>query len=242
MNEVLHPDLARHITDLGGRACLSHPLLIDSPYSTARNAECNRRYSQKKASLSEAIRNSDWTAAVFTHERPYRLEALVEYEPRIAEDQDYWSLLGRVLTDSNNLYQYRHEIRVLLCLRRREWIRWMMTEDERAAFDELPDTVHIYRGTRFENDDGVSWTTDLGMAVWFAEKHILHCGKGHPLLLSAVAPKSKIIAHFTRRFEHEVLILPEHVRETSRERLSGNVWEERYGPDGVRNSNNSQRA
>ena len=79
----------------------------------------------------------------------------------------------------------------------------MMTESELETFEDLDDTMIIYRGVSSKqrtNAEALSWTISFGKAKWFAERW----GKGH--IYSAVVDKKDVYAYFDRKDEDEVVV------------------------------------
>jgi len=84
-------------------------------------------------------------------------------------------------------------------------------EAARSAYQELPSTVAIYRGTvQAEVDQyayGVCWTLDRGRAVWFATRHGRFRNTRSPaVILETEIPKTEICGLLFDRGEREVLL------------------------------------
>ena len=80
----------------------------------------------------------------------------------------------------------------------------LMTSSELEEFNNLDDTIIVYRGVGSKNKDNIkalSWTTSFGKAKWFAERW----GKGGRIY-SARINKNDIYAYFDRRNEFEVIV------------------------------------
>jgi hypothetical protein len=161
-DEPLHPDLEAHYDgDL-----VHHPLLI-GPYQPGDYHRANRSYLAKRECAERALRDRNWWQYVFTHERPYRVHALLRCRKAGLRGREYWEQLGECWIDSENIRQNR-----------RQWQRlWHVDDDGRkCAMDErarahlasLPEQIEVYRGCRRRNDAGWSWTTDRDVAEWFA--------------------------------------------------------------------------
>lgn len=90
----------------------------------------------------------------------------------------------------------------------------MMTDEERAAYDALPDEVTMWRGCYRINRGGLSWTTDKARAMRFPGLH-RYRGEGHPLLIKATIAKADVLAVKLDRQEAEVIApRPKHVATT----------------------------
>lgn len=94
----------------------------------------------------------------------------------------------------------------------------LMNEAERAALEELPDTITVYRGIRktlLANRkrfiDGFSWSTSYEVAYWFA-KRFAHCQEEMGRVFSAEIKKKHILAYFgVDNFEKEVVLNPQYL-------------------------------
>jgi hypothetical protein len=213
--EELDPELAQWVEDGPLGPMLKHPLVYDIT-GTHIPGLPNRQFRRKKAALARATEERNWHTVVFLHERPYRASALF----RVAQehgaemtDADYWKLVGRVWTDSENIWQNTLEWDALLGSERGEREAIMVAD----AFDgddadiemyrALPETATVYRGaTAGLNEEGLSWTTDRDKAVWFARR-FADLRDGAPVVLTGLVNKSDVVGCFTGRGESEVVVV-----------------------------------
>ena len=65
------------------------------------------------------------------------------------------------------------------------------------------DTVEIYRGSRVNNYNGMSWTIDKNIAIWFAKR--FSGGKGTGFVFAGTINKKYILEVFNNRNEKEVV-------------------------------------
>ena len=202
--EPLHPDLQDYYTTDGSLGpCLRHPLVYH--VMGVMPGLANAQYAAKKAKAHAAKQEGDWHSYVFLHERPWRLDAVLDIvgDARLT-DIDYWTLLGQVWTDSENIWQVLDGWRNLLASHRagREHL---MTAEEQAAHAALPETVTVYRGAvAGRNEAGLSWTLDRAKAAWFSGRRME--GKGRPVVLTGTVAKADVLAFFQDRGEDEVLV------------------------------------
>lgn len=224
-NEELHDDLKGHIqvVDIGGSSypALMHPLVYQIPFMHADSA--NRVYKMKKNKIQEALVTGNYKTAVFMYERPHRFPAFLKmvsdtaggYKPLRGEK--WWSILGDVWTDSENIWQNRVQWEELFKTIRHD-SRAMMTPRERKALRSFPKTVRVYRGAVADlNEDGLSWTRSRDKAEWFARR----MSPENPLLITGTVPRDKITAYMDRRGEDEVIVADASlVTVSSRESLS----------------------
>lgn len=203
--EPLCDELAACVSRRGSFLALHHRLMVEAPYFPGMNAVYNERYRAIKRRFDECVEAGDWNSATWLTARPYRIELLIEHGDRM-DEPTYWGLLGDVIVDSENLWQYRKVIRALVTPAHKD-VRGrllMMDPEERAWFESLPDTVTAYRGCLPHNRRGWCWTLDETQALWFARR--FHRQQG--LVLTASIDKADIIAVFQRRERDEVFIDP----------------------------------
>ena len=80
----------------------------------------------------------------------------------------------------------------------------LMSESELETFNDLEDSVVVYRGLASNNRNNIkalSWTTSFGKAKWFSERW----GRGGTIY-SATIDKKDIYAYFDRKNEDEVVV------------------------------------
>lgn len=207
--EPLLPELKPYVFADGDWVILHHPLVISVPYIEHLNAHYNKQFRYKKQRLRSAKSEGDWSTYINLHERPYRIEAFSDVEEYMTNGE-YWSLLAEVWTDSENIRQNPEEWEYHL-LSGRPSIKSMMSEEEAEELDSLPDVITLYQGHTDIRDDGWSWTTDRGIAEWFARRFAM-LEKAAPMLTTAEVNKSDIHAYLTRRGEKEIIANPELVR------------------------------
>lgn len=84
----------------------------------------------------------------------------------------------------------------------------LMTKEELETFNKLPEEVTIYRGlqTITSKTNGLSWTLNIKIARWFAERWD---NKGK--VIKAKINKEDIFAIFKDRKEKEVIINPKKI-------------------------------
>lgn len=80
----------------------------------------------------------------------------------------------------------------------------MMSDEEIAFYESLPDTVTIYRGCYEENSNGMSWSLDKNIAESFINTK-LYKNEGQPILVTAEVKKNNILAVKLGRDEAEII-------------------------------------
>lgn len=207
LSEALQPYLDE--TPVG--PSLRHPLVYEVPLTLPGMA--NRIYVQKVEALAQAVAERDWARVIFLHERPYRLQALLDHRDRI-DDDDFAPLAADVWIDSENIWQCLTEWQEIFSEHPRLF-RGCMSEEEHAALDALPDPVPVYRGAQTGiNEDGLSFTVDYDRAVWFARRRL---NDDEPVVIVGTVGKSDVVAYFANRGEAEIVVAaPDAVQVTGR--------------------------
>lgn len=200
----LHPDLAPYLIEHSFGLGLKHPWVFGVPYHEALNHNYNYQYEFKKECIAKSVEKKDAENYIYAHERPYRLEALMECEHWMT-DREYWSVVSGVWTDSENIWQNLDEWYDLLTAKRK-YKHLFMDKTERKVLKGLPAMVTVYRGCiEGLNEDGFSYTLEKAKAIWFANRF---SSKGEAKIIRKTIPKSHIFAYLGGRKESEVIILP----------------------------------
>ena len=89
-------------------------------------------------------------------------------------------------------------------------IKQKTDEESQEQYDKLPDVVKVYRGVLakdgLKGDVGVSWTTDIEVAKFFALR--LKATGGESYIFEGEIDKDKILFFTNSRNESEVLLDP----------------------------------
>ena len=87
---------------------------------------------------------------------------------------------------------------------------YLMSEEDKAYFDSLPDEITVYRGinTKYSEKRGLSWTIDKDRAIWFATR----TGKTeNSKLYTSKVKKEDIYCYLSDRGESEVVVDIYHI-------------------------------
>lgn len=210
--EDLHEDLIEHISEMtNGMKKLTHPYVYEVPYIEISNKRLNQFYAYKCDAIKTAMREHNWSQTIWLHERPYRLEAFSNIAIYL-DDDEYWSLLGEIWTDSENIWQNLAYWKTFLQSKRPKR-QYLMNAGERKRLKKLPETLVVYRGTNAPDamGSGISWTLDEEKAKWFSKRYFAE-GKECKLLSGTVAKKD-CIAYFEGLNESEIVsIAVKHIR------------------------------
>lgn len=199
-----------------GCSFIHHPLVTFlgyDPSSDEHNRMLNSWLEGKKVALQQAAKDRNWSLVLMLHEKPWRLRALIDYGPAMS-DEEYFKELGEIWMQMESLWQHHDDLANLLNPPNRnpELRRLMMTEEEQAVLNGLPDIVMIFRGCGSANESGWSWTLDLKQAEWFAARPCGLFAHGFGgLVLEGRCNRSSIITFLARRQEDEIVIDPSDV-------------------------------
>lgn len=212
--EPLHPDLVDHIQPgrIPGTLVLHHPWIIMIAYGEVRNRSANEQYAHKKLKVEEALRDRNWHRFLILHERPYRLDALLQIRAYL-DEREYWKNVRWLWTDCENVHEQNEEWRDVWgrAYRVRDLV---MNPRELRLYRETPAMLTIYRGFSAPGTElGLSWTTDYNRACWFARRWASHRPDGKPKVATAVCPREEILARLLDRNESEVVVFPESLPE-----------------------------
>jgi hypothetical protein len=86
-----------------------------------------------------------------------------------------------------------------------------LSDEAREWFDALPAQINIYRGCQLGRERGLSWTTDIDVALGFAQGK--RCTNSLPTLMMATIPKQHVFGVFIERNESEVVVDPRRLRQ-----------------------------
>jgi hypothetical protein len=226
--EPLHPDLEAALGEVGNLGtCIRHPLLYSMMHHPSMNRLVNLQYEKKKEMLRGYIRERNWSGVILCHERPYRLDAFEEYVGWRVGPVTWWSVLGHIWQDCENVHEnYERWFDNL-----REGppqYRWAFTErkEDRAMLRTWQrrrgrhTSTLVYRGVgSADYAEGLSWTLDRRKAVWFAERYAGVEGRDSPTVLTGIVRYLDVVGYFTGRGESEFVVLPENVEIVGRTRL-----------------------
>lgn len=222
-SEPLAPEIAGWVDPATAVPMVRHPWLYSPIPSTGL---INRVFASKRQMIADAHLKRRWETVVWTHERPYRLRALLSVilhghandpdELNIIDDNEIpnittWDAALQHL--GIRVWQDAENIAAELALWRQVFDvpeDAFLTDDApgentaRAWFDSLPDPVPVYRG-------GISgdwsWTTNRDLAARYAahgvQRAIEHVNFG---VRTALVPKSQVFAAVAGRGEEELLV------------------------------------
>lgn len=189
--------------DSGPFPMLQHPLVYSVPYTPQMNKMLNAQLRTKLEACTKAEQSGNYEQLVFLQERPYRVNKLVGVSGLIDDDKRFWELFASVYVDTENLWQNVELWHFLIQSEDyRQCKEYAMDEEERAAFEKLPDELTVYRG--YVHDESMlsyAWTLDKERAEWFANRF-----GNQGQVVTGTVNKKDVFAYFTGRGEEEIVI------------------------------------
>lgn len=141
--------------------------------------------------------------AILLHRSSYeKMGAILDLLKSVPIDFRTWlRILGENWSDCDNIFAYH---KFLKCFLPKEGhVVEMMTAEELAAYEALPDTVTIYRGCGKKNKNGASWSLDKNIAARFP--FLNRYQVADPTLVTATVNKCHILAVKLGRNESEII-------------------------------------
>lgn len=197
----LCPELKDCIVDIGNGIRLIKNKFLTTVYIRSGNDEdlYNKPYRVRRELAQKYLEEENFDSFIFIHERPFRLEALVEVLFSIKKE-DLFRIVEYVWTDSEDpcvnlevwkyIFNYCEELGVL--------------EDSKR---NLPEKFTIYRGTRAGIEDtGISWTLDASVAKMFSERFYTKRADKQPIVKVKEVKKEDIFLFTDARGEKEVIL------------------------------------
>ena len=197
----LCPELKNCIVDIGNGICLIKNKFLTTIYIRSENDEdlYNKPHRVRRELAQKYLEEENFDSFIFIHERPFRLEALIEILFSIKKE-DLFRIVEYVWTDSEDpcvnlevwkyIFNYCEELGVL--------------EDSKR---DLPEKFTIYRGTRAGIEDiGISWTLDASVAKMFSERFYTKRTDKQPIVKVKEVKKEDIFLFTDARGEKEVIL------------------------------------
>lgn len=139
----------------------------------------------------------------------------------IIKGKKYWYALRKAFTMSDNLYHYRHDVR-LAFLSKEPQIEYLMTDKEKIYLNTLPEKITIYRAmteNEFKQKDfGISWTLKKDIAEFFVNSYNRNYETNHlkSLIHETIIDKNQVTAFFNDRNEFEIIYIKKEMAESLR--------------------------
>lgn len=211
------------ITDISP-IVIHHPF-FDCGYITVNNADgsnyeflditksenLNTARAIKKKQILEA---NDVSSVINLIQKPYLLIFLSYIEDFLPIDE-----LTNLFIDAWSRVEYPSGSDVsrddLLRIFKKVDFKNKLSDVDKIFFENLPNIITVYRGIQSEEfSDGLSWTTDLKTAQFFANRFKRKKLKG--IVLVGEIQKSDILAYINNRSEHEIICDIELIKDLRR--------------------------
>lgn len=140
-----------------------------------------------------------------------RAEPLLRELQALKSPEAFWRVMQECWTSCDDTWSLRDKF--LRLLGSRGVIpAHLMTPENRAFYDSLPDRIKIYRGCSKGRAKGLSWTTDKSIAIGFARGH-RSIAVPSPVLCRAVVRKDRGFFFFaTNEREEKELVVDTRLR------------------------------
>lgn len=199
----LLPELRACYRENGGFPMLRHPLVYQVPFFSWKIA--NTVFREATREVERLTRTGRFRAALVLYQPPYRLEVVErwEMEARLLDRELYRALLTDAWLQTENAHEYGNH-RILRLFERAGFTT--DREDARGKEFLLPwGSSTVYHGVEAgsRNKLGVSWTTDVDVARWFAWRY----GKPRAVWRGTVN-HADALAWFESRGESEIVCNP----------------------------------
>jgi hypothetical protein len=189
--EPLLEELKPFLVETGIGPMIKHPLVNTHAMLPGH---VNRVYLAKKERLAQLIAEGKWESYLWLHERPWRLTTLSKlWADRRITRPELQELLLQVWMDTEMPHQFGK-------LPERLFAQSGFISDDSETWQTLSDPIAIYRGG---TPRGISWTTDIKKAQWFANR-FKELDRGHYLFAGWVAKKD-VYAYIAGRNESEIV-------------------------------------
>jgi hypothetical protein len=202
----LHPDLQPYVD----RDELHHPLLdLDGGVYPRIYGRINKLYARRIERSIGSFIPTEWDS-LFSHLKDSeRIEAFTRQEMQRsdfpANTPEYFKIIGQIWTDPECLAMTSSFLELMLGIMHGRSIDpnvcEMMTPIERDKLSQLPTEFTVFRGHADSLLNGISWTTNINIALQYAI--------GSPLKSSisiGTANKSAVLAVIDRWDEDEIII------------------------------------
>ena len=116
----------------------------------------------RRAALEEHHRRREWHEYLMCFTNPYRMTALYEVAHQMT-DSEFWPAFRYAYEIADNLYQAKWAMQALLSTNR-SGRKAIMSEEERAVYESLPDPVGLPISSRTFAPRSARYSTSLTMS------------------------------------------------------------------------------
>ena len=204
---ILHHELQPYLHD----DSINHPLLnIDGGVHPRLYNRINRLYIYTKEKKQKNIKPNQWQSFLPNLSEQDRVMEFTIQEMKRKDfpgkNPDYYKILGQIWTDLEHIACSSSFLESMLGYFddkkvSNEYAHYMMTPAERNIFSQLPNKFTVFRGHGDPLLNGISWTTNINIALQYAIgsslKSSISVGK---------VQKSDIMAFIDRWNEDEIIV------------------------------------
>ncbi len=193
-----------------GFGIVQHPLIsslhtLEDGKLTLITPETFDEHVNKRLALLEKSKDVSYMLNVFIN-KPYRITVLEFIQDELSVEE-----FGELLADCWTMIEWPHQhgINKLIKMFTRAQGH-LMDNDDQAEFDALPEELTIYRGIQAGKATirGLSWTTRLWTAHWFAKRF----EQPTPIVYRANIAKKHCFLFTNGRKEYEVVVNPRYLK------------------------------
>lgn len=224
--EDVPDDLRNYVTDVNGLLFFHHPFLV-TMLPLMSSMPLGKALDHKRDAARDDLNSGNWDGFVFTHERPYRMQALQDVVEEKADELDtprgsvrFWKLAADVWVDSEASEDDPSWTELMNSPVPNRRAMTSPKDRRRLAQTARQGLLTVFRGVQAASREGAlqgalggwSWTLSRDLAAWFANRWIeqnrIDAPDLKPYVVAAQAPADLIAAYLTGRSEEEVLIDP----------------------------------
>ena len=151
---------------------LKHPLLI-SMWSEPLESSLRSLVDAQVARAKKCLAENKFSKYVQLHERPYQIDALLQFAGQIPTADEYWGLVSRIWIKAEFPHERLVEWQTAWtgqCTEFQAFRYLAMSKEGVECLRALPEEVPVYRGQELRHPFGISWSIDKDKAVWFAKR------------------------------------------------------------------------
>lgn len=171
--------------------------------------------------LYDRLRNMPVFAVFMRVDKPMRLELLYVLFGLFEIPLDVFS---KMLVCAWVQIEFPHQTDIdrLVSMFNRADPNQLMDDAEMLAYGALPPVIQVYRGVQTADAivNGLSWTTDLTVAKWFANRWVGSGGVPGDLYSANIA-RDDVYCYLLHRSEYEIILNPEKLRDVCKCQTSG---------------------
>lgn len=163
-------------------------------------------------SVLNILKNQNIKGIFCQVDKPYRL-AFLKYSKEYLTRETFSELFGEAWVISENPNgDVNVNLKELVVWYKNADKRYLMSKEDFAVWESLPDTITVYRGVGVgRKPNGLSWTQNKEKAEWFAHRFDRNGKVGY--IQKAVISKSEAFAYFNSRGEEEIVVNTQSIKD-----------------------------